>query len=282
MSSAADLVTRVTELVSFPDVAVQVNDLLSDDVSDAGVIGSIIEQDPALTATLLKLANSSIYGASAEVDSVAKAFTRVGAQEIQELTLGICASRAFRGIPNEIISVKDYWNHSLLCGAAAKLIARKVKAQNAGMVFTGGLLHDVGHLVMFNMMPEESMRALALCREEMDGESIHLAEREVFGFDHAQVGAALGQSWNWPQALVNCIARHHDPFAFPDCTDAEVIVHLADSVATLAEFGSTDIDEAPPVDPQTWDRLGIEPEETLELLEDLRRDVASLLKIFVH
>ena len=84
MRSATDLVSKVTELVSFPDVAIQVNDMLSDEHSDASAIGAVIEQDPALTATLLKLANSSMYGpTSGDVDSVAKAFTRIGAREIQ-------------------------------------------------------------------------------------------------------------------------------------------------------------------------------------------------------
>ncbi len=282
MRSPAELVSEVTELVSFPDVAIQVNDMLSDTKSDADAIGAIIEQDPALTATLLKLANSSMYGVTSDVDSVAKAFTRIGAREINQLTLGICASRAFSGIPNEIISVKDYWNHSLLCGAAAKIFAKAVRAQNASMVFTAGLLHDIGHLVMFNLMPEESIRALALSRDEMDGENIHLAEREVFGFDHAQVGEALGTLWKWPDSLVRSIARHHDPFAHADCTEAEVLIHLSDSAATLVEFGSEDMTEAPPVDDRTWETLGITRDEVAELLPDIREGVSSLLQHFLH
>jgi putative nucleotidyltransferase with HDIG domain len=282
VQSAADLVTKVTELVSFPDVAIQVNDMLADDMSDADAIGEVIQQDPALTATLLKLANSAMYGTGSDVDSVAKAFTRMGASEIRDLTLGICASRAFSGIPNEIISVKDYWNHSLWCGAAAKLFAKEVNARNAGMVFTAGLLHDIGHLVMFNLMPEQAIQALALCRDEMDGDYIHLAEREVFGFDHTEVGKALGELWNWPETLVSCIAYHHDPFAHPDCTEAEVLIHLSDSVATLAEFGSDDMAEAPYVDERTWERLGITPADVARLLPEIKESVSSLLQLFVH
>jgi len=282
MNTATDLVAKVTELVSFPDVAIQVNDLISDGVSDADAIGSIIEQDPALTATLLKLANSSMYGASSEIDTVARAFTRIGSSEIQQLTLGICASRAFSGIPNEIVTVKDHWNHSLLCGTAAKLLARKARAGNAGMIFTAGLLHDIGHLVMFNLMPEKSMQALALSRDEMDAENIHIAEQEVFGFDHADVGGALGKLWNWPQTLVDCIAHHHDPFGFPDHTDGEVIIHLADSVATLAEFGGDDIADAPPVDERTWDKLKLQPEDVQEIVPEIRESTSSMLQLFLH
>ena len=282
MNTASELVAQVTELVSFPDVAVQVNDMLSDGKSDADHIGGIIEQDPALTATLLKLANSPVYRGSAEIDTVSQAFTRMGAREIQQLTLGICAGRAFSGIPNDVISVKDFWTHSLLCGAAAKHLTHIIKVQNAGMVFTAGMLHDIGHLVMFHLAPQESMQALALCRDEFDAENLYLAEREVFGFDHADVGRALGELWNWPVALVNCIARHHDPFAYPDCSDSEVVIHLADGLATAAELGSTDIADMSLVDERTWERLGLEQEAAEELLAEVSESVSSLLKIFVH
>lgn len=282
MNTASDLVTRVTELVSFPDVAVQVNDMLSDGLSDAEHIGAVIEQDPALTATLLKLANSPVYRGAADIETVSDAFTRMGAREIQQLTLGICAGRAFSGIPNEIISVKDFWTHSLLCGAAAKSLTRIVKVQNAGMVFTAGMLHDIGHLVMFHLVPEESMQALALCRDEFDAENLYLAEREILGFDHADVGRALGELWNWPTTLVNCIARHHDPFRYPDCSDSEVVIHLADGLATAAELGSTDIADISLVDERTWDRLGLKQEAAEELLPEITDSVSSLLKVFVH
>lgn len=281
MKTAANLVAQVTELVSFPDVAVQVIDMLADNTSDADSIGSTIEQDPALTATLLKLANSSLYGVGAEVDSVAKAFMRVGEQEIQELTLGICTSRAFSDVPNDILSLKDFWRHSLLCGAVARTIARRTKARNASMVFTGGLLHDIGHLVMFNLIPEESQQTLALCRDQMNGEDIYLAERELLGFDHMDVGKQLGEHWNWPSSLVKCIERHHQPFDYPDCSDAEIIVHIANSIATLIEIDSTDLQHASQVDERAWERLNYRPEQALEVQKDIQQEIAGLLKIFV-
>jgi len=284
MQTAAELVAQVTQLVSFPEVAIQVNDLLADESSSAESIGAIVEQDPALTATLLKVANSSMYGVSgvgAEIDNVAKAFTRIGSREIQELTLGICATRAFTGIPNEIISVEDFWHHSLLCATSARLIARRTRARNAGMVFTAGLLHDIGHLVMFHLIPEKSLEALALCRDEMDADNLYIAEREILGFDHMDVGKSLGERWNWPTALVNCIARHHEPFKYEDCTDAEVIVHVANSLATIAEIESDDLADASPVDERAWERLKVGPDDVTELIGEVNEGIAGMLQIFV-
>jgi putative nucleotidyltransferase with HDIG domain len=282
MGTAAELVTQVDKLISFPDVAIQVNDLLADEHSGADEIGSIIEQDPALTATLLKLANSSMYGVGAEVDTVAKAFMRVGSNEIQQLTFGICASSAFDGISNEIISVQDFWRHSLLCGTAAKLIAKRIRSREASMMFTAGLLHDIGHLVMFHLIPEESMQALALSRDEMDGEDIYLAEREVLGFDHAEVGRCLGEQWNWPVPLINSIARHHEPFKYSDLSDVDVVVHLANSVAGMMEVESVDMSDGAPVDERVWEHLKLEPEAIPELLDDIREGMSGLLRLFAH
>lgn len=279
METAGELVANVTELISFPEIAMRINESLDDENSTAEKVSAIIETDPALTAGLLRLANSPLYGGSG-IDSVNKAIVRVGAREIRELTFGICATRAFSGIPNDLLSVEDFWRHSLACAVSARMIARKIRLPQAGMVFTAGLLHDVGHLIMFSQRPEPSTQALLLSRNEMDGEDLYLAEREVFGFDHMDVGRALGEQWNWPDSLIECIAHHHEPFAV-DCGNQVAVVHIANSIATLAELGSRDIEDASPSDERAWQALGIEPETLIEGLDDLNDSAEPLLQLMV-
>lgn len=284
MNSAEELAAQVTTLVSFPDVALRIGDMIDDGNSDAARIAAVIEQDPALAATLLRIANSALYGSSASVDSLAKAFMRIGAREIRELTLGICATRAFAGVPNEIVTVRDFWRHSLLCGSAARVVARTLRLREAGMVFTAGLLHDVGHLVMFNQLPQPSLEALALCRDELDGENLHVAEREVLGFDHTDVGRELGVRWRWPSSLTDCIAAHHDPFGHPDAGKAAVLVHVANSLATRVELGldTEEIapEEAAPVDPRAWAALGLEADAVPPMLEEIAQASAGMAELF--
>lgn len=281
MTDASQLVENVTELMSFPDIAMKINQSLDDENSTANSLGNLIEQDPALTANILKLANSPVYSGGAEIDSVAKAVTRVGSREIQQLTFGICATRAFAGISNELISVEDFWRHSLCCAIAARMVGARLRIPNPGMLFTAGLLHDVGHLVMFSLKPELSTQALALSRDEMDGEFLYLAERRVFGYDHTQVGRELGRQWHWPESLIECIERHHQPFEYDSSSPHAAVVHLANSLATMAELESESLDDAADLDPQTWDRLGLAKEDAIAMVEELNGCAQSLLKMFV-
>ena len=126
------------------------------------------------------------------------------------------------------------------------------------------------------------MQALALSRDEMGGEDIYLAEREVLGFDHAEVGRCLGELWNWPVPLINSIARHHEPFEYSDLSDLDIVVHLANSVAGMMEVESVDLSDGAPVDERVWDHLDLEPEAVPELLDDVREGTSGLLRLFAH
>ena len=281
MSSAKELAQNVDQLISFPEVAIRVNEMVADGASSADDLGAVIEKDPGLSATLLRVANSAFYNVGAEITDISKAFTRIGSSQVQELTLGICATRAFAGIPNELVSVEDFWRHSLMSAVAARLIAKQAKKRAAGMVFTAGLLHDVGHLVMFQQRPEQSSTALAKSRDEFNGHDVFRAEREVFGFDHMAVGSELARLWNWPDTLANCIQRHHNPFEFADYSDSDVIVHAANGVATLAELDADNFEDAPIIDPRTWDYLKLVPESLVDLKFDVISGVAELSKLFL-
>lgn len=95
-TTAEQLAGQVTQLASFPDVAFRVNDMLTDENSGAEAIGAVIEPDPALSAALLRLANSALYSVGGSVSSVARAVTVVGLREVRDLAFGICATKSFR------------------------------------------------------------------------------------------------------------------------------------------------------------------------------------------
>ena len=236
--TATALAKEVSRLVSLPDVAFRVDEMLRDENSGADEIGAVIEPDPALSAALLRLANSAMYGVGGNVDNVSRAVTVVGLREVRDLAFGISASQAFYGIPNELITVEDFWKHSLYCGVAARTLGKR-----AGIVgdslFTAGLLHDIGHLVMFSRHPVISRESLQHSLDYTDGLTPYLSEREVFGFDHMDVGAALASEWGLPDSLRACIAHHHEPFATDAVTDA-ALAWLAGHDTREAVSGTAD------------------------------------------
>ena len=277
-----ELAANITRLTSFPDVAFRINELLSDESSSAADIGALIEPDPALSAALLRIANSAMYSIGGTVSTVARAVTVVGLREVRDLAFGICANKTFEGIPNELITVEDFWKHSLYCAVAAQSIGRRAGICTGESLFTAGLLHDIGHLVMFNQCPEPSRDSLKLSLEENDGLSPYLSERKIFGFDHMQVGAELARQWRLPDRLLECIEYHHEPFAGDEATDAVLAVHLANSIAVLAELDSNNLDDAPPVDSRAFTELGLSPDVIPDVVAETRESVSELLRVFVN
>ena len=280
--SAEQLANNVTHLASFPDVAFRINDMLSDEDSGAEEIGAVIEPDPALSAALLKLANSALFGIGGNVSNVARAITVVGLREVRDLAFGICATTTFKGIPNDLVSVEDFWKHSLYCAVAARQIGAAAKVAGGDSLFTAGLLHDIGHLVMFNQCPEESKHALLRSVDDNDGVCVHLSEKEVFGFDHAAVGGALARQWRLPDSLRAPIEYHHEPYAADEVTDSILVVHIANSLAVLTELDSRDYEDAPPIDPRALAALGLAGDTLLDMIGDIRESGEQLIRIFVN
>lgn len=275
-----DLVKNITQLNSFPDVAFQIDELLSDEESDARDIGKLIELDPALTAALFRTANSPAFGVSTTIDSVDRAITLLGHQEIRDLVFGISVSKAFEGISSELVTVEDFWKHSLYCALASQRLGRLAKLPNDISLFSAGLLHDIGQLVMFNQCPELSRTSLELSLDENDGLLPYLSERDIFGYDHMVVGAELARQWNLPSHLRLCIEFHHEPFA-PDATsDAVRVVHLANSISVLAELDSTALGDASPIHESTYSNLGLTPEVVPEIISEIKESVVQLLQVF--
>jgi len=279
--SPQQMVAKVSKLASFPKVALRVDEMMADHASEAKDIGAVIELDPALSAAILRVANSASYNISGSVDSVARAVALVGQVEIRNLTFAICATKTFKDVPNDLISMEDFWKHGLYCAAVAKTLGEQVKLPDADVLFTAGLLHDIGQLVMFNQCPDASRLTLQQSLDENDGLMPHLCEREIFGYDHTQVGAELAAQWNFPSKLQKCIRQHHMLCDETLTLDTSVVVNVANSLAVLAELNSNDLDEAPPIDERAFKLLGLSEDDIPELIDAARASVEPLIKVFV-
>lgn len=280
--TASALASEVTELVTFPDIAFRINDLLNDENSSAWDIGALIEQDPGLASALLRIANSPIYNAGVPVTAIDRAVTVVGAREVRDLAFGVCAKSALEGIPNELVEMKDFWSHSLYCAAAAKSIAKVLRIRSRDSLFMAGLLHDVGQLVMFSQRPEQSRRSLELALEKSDGRQSASAEREVFGFDHTAVGSELVAAWTLPPYLASVTRHHHDPDAMASPETTVDIVHIANSIGILAELDCEELDDAPEIAPGAAERVELTEDVYAEVIAMTHETVAELKGVFIQ
>jgi HD-like signal output (HDOD) protein len=252
-----ELIKDINTLVSFPVVGIRVNEMVNNPNVSASEIGKVIGQDPALTARLLRIANSAAFGLAAQVSTVSRAVTVIGNKLIRDLVLATSTINAFEGIPNELVSMENFWRHSLLCGLAARILAERRHMKNTETLFIAGMLHDVGQLVIFRKMPKQAKEALLLSIEGPEDFALHNAERQIFGFDHAQVGAALLRHWNFPPLLVECAEYHHAPTKAKNFPVEAALVHIANSVAQLAEIDSVQEEHALLTEDAAWAATGL-------------------------
>jgi len=179
---------------------------LSDADEDAGELVRLIESDPALTARILRTANSPFFGQARSVTTVQRALVVLGSSMVRNLALGLTVWDAASGaMPIE--SFVRLWQHSLTVALAARDLAARTALCNPGDAFTAGLLHDTGKLVLARALPDTYP---PLVQTSTAAPSLVERERAVVGCDHAQVGGWLFDSWRVPELIVEAVAGHHE------------------------------------------------------------------------
>jgi HD-like signal output (HDOD) protein len=207
--------------------------MVDDPDCTAQEVGAVISQDASLSARLLKIANSPLYGFRAKIDTISRAVTVIGRKELRDLVLAVSAVKTFSNIPVDLANMASFWRHSMFTGIVAKLLAKRCSVLHTERLFVAGLLHDLGQLLIYHKLPEQAQRILR--RSEALDEALYLSERQLIQFDHAMVGGALATLWELPEVLNVAIRFHHDPEQAPQSLEA-ALVHLADSVSRIAEF----------------------------------------------
>lgn len=275
------LVANIKDLVTLPEVALRISRMVSDPTSSANDIGREISNDPALTSRLLRVANSPSYGHHGKISTITRAITVLGVRQVRDLTVGLTAVRTFDGIANELVTMESFWRQSVLCAVAAGQIAERRNGGRGDTPFVAGLLHDIGQLVLFSRAPALAKQALLMSIDATDDLGLYLCERKVLGFDHCAVGAALAQAWGLPPTLQECIRFHHEPERAQTHPTEVATVHIANSIAVLAEIGSTDLRDAPPISQAALHAVRLDAGMLAEIILQTEKSAAEILPLFV-
>ena len=281
-ASLDEIVKDINDLVSLPGVFVRVNEMVNDPQCSMTKVGEVISQDPGLTMRVLRMANSPAYGISKEIDSVAKAVTIIGTERVRDIALATSAVETFDGIPNDLVSMDDFWMHSIYCAIIAKHLGTKAKLKNTDGLFVAGLLHDIGQLVLFKELPDLSRKCLEYILDDTENTELQNVEQELIGFDHAMVGSALAEVWQLTPMLVEVIGAHHDIQRAKAYQQESAIVKIANSLAVMAELNATDIEEtdAAILTDEDWSTADIAPDVIKEAIEHAHttyKEVQNLL-----
>lgn len=263
-----DLVQEVSSLFSLPDVAMRLNSLIESGEASAGQLADLVELDPGLTAATLKLANSAWYGLPSRVDTVSSAVLLIGQKALRDLVLSAAIVKTFRGIPESLIDMHVFWDNSTTCGVIARELGKACRIREQERLFIAGLLLGVGKLVFLARRPEQYRDVLAMAPQ---GDAAMLAaERRIFGFDYAELGAELLKAWKLPEMLHFLVGAHLAPAAAIAWPKEAMIVHVASDIAAQIAPAIQSRQPAagyvPDYDEATWQRLGIDGAKISEII----------------
>ena len=153
-------------VVSPPHVYIKLKETLEDPRSSFREFSGIIGNDPALTARLLKIVNSSFYGLESEVETITHALGIIGTEQLTELVLATSVTEQFPNIPERLVNMDLFWKHSIACGVTAKIIASWNGERHLESYYLAGMLHDIGSLIIYKKFPDEAEKVLARCKNK--------------------------------------------------------------------------------------------------------------------
>jgi HD-like signal output (HDOD) protein len=237
MMEIKTFIRQAGTLPSLPSVYYEMSYAVDNPNSSLGSIGNIIRKDQSLASRLLRMANSALYSFPSKVETIEEALQLIGLREMRDLALATCVIKAFSNLPSHLVDAPSFWRHSIACACASSILAEKRQDPTPERFFVGGLMHDIGHLVIYTKAPLESKEILT----RSDKDNVHLLslERQILGFDHAELGGELMDIWRLPPALSSMIRRHHAPANTSVGCGDDAIIHCADYITTAIALGNS-------------------------------------------
>jgi len=281
MHTAQSLVKGSIELISLPDVYIRLRSVLNSPNTSLSDVAHIIVHDPAITARLLKLVNSSYFGLVGEVDTVTHAINMLGTQQVHDLVLATVVVDSFSGFSNDALNIYDFWYNGVFCAVTARLLAYHCDDIDTERPFIAGLLHNIGHMICYQKIPADTLASAELADKK--NIQLYLAEREVLGFDYAQVGAELMREWNLPVSLQHITRYHVEPAKAPDYRQETAIIHIASAITrnAIAEIPITA--ETLNINPLCWQLTGLDIDNMASIKNEVDQQASMVMNLlFTH
>jgi putative nucleotidyltransferase with HDIG domain len=274
----SELLDKISMLPAMPTTTQKLLEVLNNPSAGAKELSKVITLDPAITAQVLRLANSAYYGQGGKVSDVTKAVILIGFAEISHALMALSLASLFvRKDAPEIIDRVAFWEHALSCSVIAGQLARRAAVEDPNQVIVAGLLHDLGKLVMAYFLPEDY--AGILRRAAAERRATRDVEREVLGNNHALLGEALAMRWKLPLEISQCIRYHHVPLSVENLDHATValvrVICAADALCKAASLGSSGDDLVEEIPERVWNLLSVDQKAAEDAVRIGRRSLLT-------
>ncbi|PID44486.1 MAG: hypothetical protein CR981_01280 [Proteobacteria bacterium] len=263
-------------LPSPPIVALKILQAVKSDDSSFEELADIIRVDPALTVQVLKLANSSLYGLSKTVDSIAQATALIGTQTLKNIALSFVFVNRFQVVSGNGFDMELFWRRAVTSAVAAQVLATRVNSTDKD-IFVSGLLQDIGVLVLF--LSDRALYTEVFDDKRLSGKSISASEKDRFGFDHAEVGSHLLQLWNLSESIVLPIREHHLHDGVSNSGESAVLLYVADRIASIYH-GSGGSGASVEINRILADRFELSEETVEKIIDEVGNTAQEVLQLF--
>jgi len=279
-SAARDFVANIKALATLPTVYLKVNEQVNDPNCPASSLGKTISNDQAITSMILRLVNSALYGFPTYIDTVTKAITLIGFKQTRDLVLASSIIDMFSNDSDDcLIDFRGFWEHCIATAICAKLLAANIKKCDQETMFTAGLLHDIGRLIIFehhqNLPVNELLEATT--KEEA---LLYKSERSALGFTHGDIAEALFTKWNLPPLLKEAAVFHHAPMMAPRFNEEACCIHIADAITHALRMGNSGDTFVPQISETAWEKLEIPITRLPDITNKLNEQYPELIEIF--
>ena len=223
-------IDRIRNLPTLPIIVFEANKLLIDPEASTSKVSQLIETDQSIAMKILKLVNSAFYGCPSNVNNLSKAIMLLGFNTVRNAILSVSVIEAFAR-PDKLADFKQdgLWRHSVAVAVVSRKLAELTRVEEPGNCFVGGLLHDVGKVILSQYFKEVFTKIWTTSKAE--NLTFYGAEKKAIHIDHAMIGSHLAEKWALPKDLVDTIRYHHDLKEDVGNYHLLVIVHVADLIA---------------------------------------------------
>lgn len=272
------LASNCPELTTLPQVYHKLSEAINSPNCTTGIISRIVSQDPILTMKVLRMVNSAFYGFPQEIEDIPQAILIIGLQQLNDLVLANTVISLFDGYSPKIFSMEEFWKFSVASGLSARILGDISNQRFSERLFVGGLLHNIGRLIMAVSKPDLLIKAHELSIKK--GILLNKAEKEVFGFSNEEMNLHLMQEWSLPSSISDISSNYLNPENSEEHQNEATIVGIANSLVQSLSIGNTGDYYINPINENQWLELDLNInsiEEASTRLNEQFKDVLNSL-----
>lgn len=256
-------------LPTLPPVLDEISKMIEDENTTPKQIADVISKDQVLSAKVLKMVNSPVYGFPGRITTIHHALVLLGFNVVRGI---IISTAVFDVISTSMVGL---WEHSLCTSTISKIIAEEVGFKDPEEYAIAGLLHDLGKVVVAIQLPEEKREIEEIVKNE--DITYYEAEKRILGFGHDRVNSWLCDHWKLPLQTKEALTYHHNPALaqfYPDFAD---IVHIADCIAKVLEVGFSGDDIVPLLQKKSFLNISLNFKKLAKVMDKVLDNIIEVL-----